>query len=59
MSATIKVNPEDIKKLEDEVCQKLMTMDPLAQATMYLLLYACGMTLEKARSIRLKAGATN
>ena len=57
--ATIKVNPEDIKKLEDEVREKLVTMEPFAQATAYLYLYAAGMTLDKARDIRRKAGATN
>lgn len=56
---TSKPDPEEIRKTEDEVRERLEPLSPLAQATTYLYLYAAGMTLERARDIRRKAGATN
>jgi hypothetical protein len=59
MSATIKIPLEDIRKTEDEIRERLEAMSPLGQATAYLYLNASGMTLDKARDIRRKAGAIN
>lgn len=58
MAATSKPDLEEIRKTEDEVRERVDAMSPLAQATAYLYLHASGMSLDKARDIRRKAGAT-
>lgn len=51
--------PDMRKHCEDEQQRGLESLDEFSQATVYLLLYANGMRIDKAREIRMKAGATN
>lgn len=50
-----KLDVEQMKRLEDEVRERLELLSPLAQAIAYLYLNASGVTLEKARDLRRKA----
>lgn len=51
--------PDMRKACEDAQAIGIESLDEFSQATVYLLLYAQGMRIDKAREIRLKAGATN
>ena len=53
-----KPNADDIKKMEDAIVETIEAMEDLRRATVYFYLHASGMTLDKAKDIRRKAGAT-
>jgi hypothetical protein len=56
MAASEKQSPEVLKALEDKVRERVAGWNELRQAVTYQHLNACGMTLEKSKSIRRKAG---
>ena len=55
---TAAARQEMIKAMEDHLVEVIEAMDDLSRATIYFYLHALGMTLEKARDIRRKAGVT-
>lgn len=55
---TKKPDAEALKKLEDEVRERIDGWDDVQKAIAYHYLYVSGMRLEKANETRRKAGAT-